>query len=136
MTFIYSLPIWLLFAALAIPLACIAMASRQMSTDIAAAADYTPKTTDEGPVTYNDDGTRSQTFTVVALTSVSGQVTYPFGPVSISANAREWAANAVLLGLLLVLVGLVGLFHFPTATRATLPDAPIDYIGPDTQQDE
>ena len=87
-------------------------------------------------MTYNDDGNREQTITVSELTSVAGNFTIPFGPFSISANAREWAANAVLLGLVLVLVGLLGLFHFPTnSSGSTLYDA-IDYIGPGARDSE
>ena len=132
MTLLHSVPTWLLFAALAIPLTCVAWSSRRMSRDIAARADYSPKTTAEGPVIYNDDGTRSQTITVNTLSSVSGNVTIPFGPISISANAREWAANAVLLGLLLVLFGLAGLLHFPTHSHYPVDPSPPENVSPDT----
>lgn len=129
MTLFYHAPPWLLFAALAIPLTCVAWTSRRAARDIAASADYSPKTVSEGPVTYNDDGTRTQTFTVRVLESISGHFTISFGPISISANAREWAANAVLLGLLLMLVGLIGLLHFPAHSFGPTQEQPIDYIG-------
>jgi hypothetical protein len=128
MTLFSHAPAWLLFAALAIPLASVAWTSRRTARDIAANADYSPKMVSEGPVTYNDDGTRTQTFTIRVLESISGRFTISFGPVSISANAREWAANAVLLGLLLVLVGLVGLLHFPTNSSVSTQQQLIDYI--------
>ncbi|MCC9644363.1 hypothetical protein LOC71_18960 [Rhodopirellula sp. JC740] len=130
MKMLHQAPTWLLFAALAIPLLCVAWSSRRMSRDIAASADFSPKTVKEGPVTYSDDGSHSQTITVSALKSVSGSLTIPFGPISISANAREWAANAVLLGMLLVLVGLIGLLHFPTNSAKSTEYQPIDFTGP------
>ena len=114
MTFLYHTPTWLLFAALAFPLACVAWTARRVAIDTATQADDQPKTVSAGPITYQEDGTRSQTITVKIPLSHSSHFTIEFGPLSISANARKWAANAVLLGLLLTLIGLIGLLHFPT----------------------
>ncbi len=55
-------------------------------------------------------------------TSVSGTNTQTFGPIVIATNAREWAANFVLGGLLFVLIGLLGLLYFPIATCANHGD--------------
>lgn len=131
MTILQHAPIWLLFAALAIPLACVGWTSRRLAREIAATADYTPKTTSEGPVTYNDDGTISQTISFKMLQSIKGQVTIPFGPISVTANAREWAANSLLPGLVMVVVGLFGLIHFPTnTTAAPRNQRPNETVGP------
>lgn len=129
MTLLQSAPIWLLFAALAIPLACVGWAARRFARDIAATADYSTKTTSKGPVVYNTDGTISQSFSIEWLKSVTGQVKVPFGPISVTANAREWAANSLLLGLLLVIVGMCGLFHFPTTSSASPSDQPQNDTG-------
>jgi hypothetical protein len=108
------LPMWMLFLAVAIPLSLVAWSSRQAARSLAAEPARGPETIYEGPVEYNDDGTRTQSFTVSLPLSQSVTVTHSFGPISISANGREWAANAVLLGLALLCIGLIGLFHFPT----------------------
>ena len=131
MSFIQSLPVWLLFSAVAIPIACVAWTSRKVARDLASTADYEPRTTAEGPLIDNGDGASTQTITVSVLSSISATHTQNFGPISISANAREWAANTVLLGLLLVLIGLVGLLHFPTGSPfdQTIPTS----NGVDTQ---
>jgi len=114
MATLHSILVWLLFASLAIPLSCVALTSRRMARDLTRNADFDPHATVEGPRTDNGDGTFTQTITVSQLRSVSGYHSENFGPVVISANSRQWAANAVLIGLFLVMIGLVGLLHFPT----------------------
>lgn len=116
MNLIQALPVWILFLAVAIPITCVAWNSRKLARDLESSADYEPKTTAEGPLIDNGEGTLTQEITVSVLSSISGSHTQNFGPIAISANAREWAANTVLLGLLLVLIGLIGLLHFPTGS--------------------
>ncbi|MFO0944071.1 MAG: hypothetical protein U0930_25325 [Pirellulales bacterium] len=116
MTLFYQTPVWLFFIALAIPLSVVAIASRKIARQIEVSSDFTPKTISKGPLNNNSDGSKSQTFTIQQLSSMYGQVKVPFGPVTLCANAREWAANAVLMGLILLFVGLMGLFHFPNAS--------------------
>jgi hypothetical protein len=108
------LPIWMLFLAVALPLSLVAWSARVAARSLAAEPPRVPETIFEGPVEYNLDGTRTQSFTVRLPLSQSVRVSQSFGPISVSANGREWAANAVLLGLILLCIGLVGLFHFPT----------------------
>ena len=123
MTFVQTLPLWILFAVLAAPLTRVALNSRKLARETESTADYEPKTTAKGPLIENGDGTFTQTITASMLSSISATRTENFGPVTISVNAREWAANAVLIGLLLALTGLVGLLHFPTGA-AILSVAP------------
>tara|TARA_R110002072_G_scaffold130637_8_gene269661 strand:+ start:3073 stop:3528 length:456 start_codon:yes stop_codon:yes gene_type:complete len=119
--FMANLPlvlVWLLFLIFAIPLAGLAWSARQQSR-VLAQADFTPKTTYEGPVIDNGDGTRSQTITVSVLTSISTSQTVKLGPAAVLVHAREWAANAVLLGIVLLGIGLIGLLHFPDESPTT-----------------
>ncbi|KLU01618.1 putative signal peptide and transmembrane protein [Rhodopirellula islandica] len=106
--------IWLLFALISIPLAGVAWSTRKQSRELMATTDFTPKTTYEGPLVEDDDGTRSQTLTVSTVTSVSAWQVVRLGPFAIVVHAREWAANAVLLAIVLMGIGLAGLLHFPT----------------------
>ncbi|MFG0267165.1 MAG: hypothetical protein ACF8AM_18745 [Rhodopirellula sp. JB055] len=112
MTNLPLVSVWLLFLLFAIPLAGLAWDARQQSRAVAQ-VDLTPKTTYEGPVVDNGDGTRSQQITVSVVTSVSTSHTVQFGPFSIQIHAREWAANAVLMSIVLLGIGLIGLLHFP-----------------------
>lgn len=94
----------------------IAWSARQAAIAMANEPIEETKTISEGPVTYNEDGSRTQTISVQIPMGQSVAVTQSFGPIAISANGRQWAANAVLIGLAFVFVGLMGLFHFPPAT--------------------
>ena len=124
MPLIHHIPVWLIVLAICIPLTLVAWSSRQLARDIARTADYEPKTIDEGPMINNGNGTLTQTIRVSMLESVSGATIHRFGPIEITANAREWAANSVLLGVLLVLIGMLGLLHFPTASSTLQSDPP------------
>ena len=37
-----------------------------------------------------------------------------FGPFSVTTNVRGWAGACVIVGIVFTVVGLIGLFHFPT----------------------
>ncbi|EGF29102.1 hypothetical protein RBWH47_05504 [Rhodopirellula baltica WH47] len=110
--------VWLLFLLFAIPLAGMAWNARQQSRAVAQ-VDLTPKTTYEGPVIDNGDGTRSQKITVSVVTSVSTSQTVQFGPFAVQVHFREWAANAVLMSIVLLGIGLIGLLHFPDDSPTT-----------------
>ena len=110
-----QLPVWLLFLALAFPLALIAWSARAASQSLSRETTEEPKTISEEPVRFHEDGTRSQTITVQVPTKRSVSITQSFGPIAISAHGRIWAANAIILGLLLVFIGMMGLFHFPSS---------------------
>jgi len=134
MTFVQTLPLWILLAVIAAPLTRVALNARKLALETESTADYEPKTTAKGPLIDNGDGTFTQTITASVLSSISASRTESFGPVTVSVNARAWAANAVLIGLLLTLTGLVGLLHFPTGT-ANLSVAPQshDPASPDSE---
>ena len=116
MSLVHHILLWLLFLVVCIPLSAVAWSSRRLARDIAQTADYEPKTIDKGPLIDNGDGTLTQSITVSMVTSVSATTTQTFGPIAIVVNAREWAANFVLAGLLFVLIGLLGLLYFPIAS--------------------
>ena len=124
MPLIHHILVWLIVLAICIPLTLVAWSSRQLARDIARTADYEPKTIDEGPMIDNGDGTLTKTISISMLESVSGATIHRFGPIEITATAREWAANSVLLGVLLVLIGMLGLLHFPTASSTIQSDPP------------
>ena len=37
-----------------------------------------------------------------------------FGPFSVTTNVRGWAGACVIVGIMFTVIGLIGLFHFPT----------------------
>lgn len=116
--------IWILFVLLAVPLATIAWTARQAAAELALLPTEEPQTMTESPLIHEPDGSLAQTFIVQIPTSHSVTVTRVLGPVTLSANGRTWAANAVLLGLIVTLVGMLGLFHFPNAqTTRSLPSS-------------
>ena len=110
MSAFFSVPIWLIFAALAIPLLHVA-ASAVHASEI-----------------YKSDGDSDADVATMQSTSDSGTVVqtveYPgfgaakvvtfFGPFGIAVNARTCAAISVACGLLLTAIGMVGLLHFPS----------------------
>lgn len=123
---LFNLPVWLLFVALASPLALMAWSVRSASQELSRRPIDEPENISEGPITYHNDGTRTQTFTIRLPLHQTVAVTRSFGPIAISANGRVWAANAILLGLALVFVGMVGLFHFPVVNHPPIDAATIE----------
>ncbi|QDT01752.1 hypothetical protein K227x_01190 [Rubripirellula lacrimiformis] len=95
MNVLYQLPVWLLFFAVALPLTFIAWSSRHAAYALSAEPIDEAKTIYEGPSTYNDDGTRTQTITVQIPKGQSVTITQTFGPIAITANGRTWAAYSV-----------------------------------------
>lgn len=120
MNVLYLLPVWLLFFAVALPLSFIAWSSRQAAHALSVESIRESKTISKGPIAYDDDGTRTQTITVQIPKGRSITITQTFGPIAITVHGRAWAAYAVLLGLVLVFIGLLGLFHFPSALQPSL----------------
>lgn len=114
MNTLHQLPIWLLFLAFAIPLSLIAWSARAASQSLSKQPMGEPRTISEGPALYHEDGTFTQSVTVEMPTQRSVVITQYFGPIAISAHGRTWAANAMLFGLFLVLLGMIGLFRFPS----------------------
>lgn len=110
-----QISIWILFALLAVPLATIAWTARQAALELAQLPTEEPQTITESPLIREPDGSLTQTFMVQMPAGHSVTVTRVLGPVTLSANGRAWAANTVLLGLIVTLVGMLGLFHFPNA---------------------
>lgn len=110
-----TIVIWFLFLVIAVPLATIAWTARQAALEISAIPMEEPKTVAESSLAREPDGTLSQTFMVQMPGSQRVTVTRIIGPWALSANGRSWAANAVLVGLLVTLIGMLGLFHFPNA---------------------
>jgi hypothetical protein len=107
--------IWILFILLALPLATIAWTARQAALELNVLPTEETQTRGESPLVREPDGSLTQTFTMQLLVSERVTVTRVMGPATLSANGRTWAANAVLLGLIVTLVGMLGLFHFPNA---------------------
>lgn len=111
----FSAPIWLGFAALAMPLLLIATSAYNASEIYE--IDDDPEADVATRQTILEDGTVAQT--VGYSGSGAASVVTFFGPFGIAANARPWAAIAVALGLVLTGTGLIGLLHFPTRVPLT-----------------
>ncbi|WP_146391884.1 hypothetical protein [Allorhodopirellula solitaria] len=121
---LFSVPIWLAFAALAIPLLLVAASTFHASEiyDI-----------DDDP--DSDIATMQSTLesgTVIHAVEYPGfgaakVVTY-FGPFGIAANARPWAAVVVATGLLLTAIGMIGLLHFPSRVPVVNYDS-VQYLS-------
>lgn len=101
MSAIFSAPIWLLYLALAIPMLFVSSIALSWQHTHAGMPRYYATMTDQ------------QGRLISTSSSHSGVVFY-FGPMAIAANARSWAAIAVMTGLLLTGIGMIGLLHFPT----------------------
>lgn len=112
MTALLSAPIWLGFAALAIPLLFVAESAYRAAEIYEIDADPDAHVGSQRGVL--PDGTVTQTVEYAGAGSGAASVATYFGPFGIAANARRWAAIAVFSGLLLAAVGLAGLLHFPT----------------------
>ena len=121
-----TLPIWLTFAGLSIPIALLALASISLAWEPFSATD--PELVDTDIVTgqtITDAGTVTRTYTVILPDSRN--TTIYIGPLALTANARAWAGYCSLLGLLLLGVGLVGMLHFPAQSSSpVIPGAYTD----------
>lgn len=127
MTTLLSVPIWLAFGALAIPLLIVAGSAYRASEIYEIDADP-----DADVVTHRSvlkDGTVTQTVGYAGAGSGAASVVTFFGPFGFAANARRWAAVAIGCGLLLTAIGMAALLHFPT--RVPL----IDYSASDALLD-
>lgn len=113
-----QLVIWVLFLLLAVPLAMTAWTARQAAIELATIPNEEPKYVDESPLIREPDGSLTQTYVVQLPAHHSVTVTRFVGPWTLSANGRIWAANAVFLGLIVTLIGMVGLFYFPNANSS------------------
>jgi len=122
MSAIFSAPIWLIFAALAIPLLIVA-ASAYHASEIYE-IDDDPDADVATMQSILDSGTVVQTVEYPGF-GAAKVVTY-FGPFGIAANSRPWAALIVAIGLLLTAIGMAGLLHFPSRVPVVNYDA-IDY---------
>ena len=131
MSAIFSAPIWLTFAALAIPLLLVA-ASAYNASDIYEIDDYSDADVATRRSTL-DSGTVIQT--VEYAGSGPAKVVTFFGPFGVAANARTWAAITMTFGLVLTAIGMAGLLHFPSRVPVVNYDA-VQYSADDAAMPE
>jgi len=110
MSAFFTIPFWLGFTALAFPLLIVSLSTLN-ATEIYE-IDDDPEADVASRQSMLEDGTVTQRVGYAGFGAAS-VVTF-FGPFGIAANARAWAAIAVLLGMSLTCIGLIGLLHFPT----------------------
>ncbi|TWT64954.1 hypothetical protein [Crateriforma conspicua] len=115
----FSAPIWLIFAALAIPLLLVAVSAFHASEIYE--IDDDPDADVATMQSVLDSGTVVQTVEYPGFGSAK-VVTF-FGPFGIAANARPWAAIIVTCGLMLTAIGMFGLLHFPSRVPVVNYDA-------------
>ena len=93
------IPFWIFITALSFPLVLIATAA--IGASIYAATVEPQENTD--PIVFSSN-------------------TVLLGPFSVAINVRGWAGLCVVLGIVLIAIGLIGLFHFPTPSPAHLTE--------------
>lgn len=111
MSALFSAPIWLGFVALAIPLLLVAASALHASQIYE--IDDDPDADVATMQSTLENGTVVQTVEYSGFGSTAKVVTF-FGPFGVAANARPWAASMIMLGLLLTVIGMVGMLHFPS----------------------
>ncbi len=91
------LPIWVILTALAFPLVVFSLAA--IGSDFLEAR-VEPQANGD-PVVFTSN-------------------TLWFGPFTVTTNTRRWAGACILVGLILIGLGLAGLFHFPTPMPSSM----------------